>query len=42
MTTQEQLDKHLAKRRRLLDKGLNDEKLNDKIRSIQKKIIENK
>lgn len=35
MTPQEQLDKKLVERERLLKKGLNDEKLNNKIRELQ-------
>lgn len=40
MTNQEKLDDLLAKRTRLMLKGSNDEKLNDKIRELQK-IIRN-
>lgn len=40
MTDQEKLDDLLAKRTRLMLKGSNDEKLNDKIRELQK-IIRN-
>ena len=36
MTDQEKLDELLAKRTRLMLKGSNDEKLNDKIRELQK------
>ncbi len=36
MTDQEKLDDLLAKRTRLMLKGSNDEKLNDKIRELQK------
>ncbi len=40
MTDQEKLNDLLAKRERLMLKGSNDEKLNDKIRELQK-IIRN-
>jgi hypothetical protein len=36
MTDQEKLDNLLVKRTRLMLKGSNDEKLNDKIRELQK------
>lgn len=36
MTDQEKLDDLLVKRGRLMLKGSNDEKLNDKIRELQK------
>lgn len=42
MTTQDKLNDLLKKRERLLDKGGNDEKLNDKIRECQKIIYEKK
>jgi hypothetical protein len=38
MTDQEKLNELLAKRTRLILKGSNDEKLNDKIRELQKTI----
>lgn len=37
----EELQKLELKRERLLHKGANDEKLNDKIRNLQKRIREN-
>lgn len=40
MTNQEKLNELLAKRTKLMLKGSNDEKLNDKIRELQK-IIRN-
>ncbi len=42
MTTQEQLDKYCHKRELLYNKGGNDEKLNDKIRELQKIIRDEK
>jgi len=42
MTTQEQLDKKFTERERLYRKGCNDEKLNDKIRELQKLIRDEK
>ena len=38
MTTEEELEKNYLKRERLYNKGCNDEKLNEKIRELQKKI----
>jgi hypothetical protein len=38
----EELEKLYTKRRRLLSKGLNDEKLNDKIRDLQDGISKKK
>jgi hypothetical protein len=42
MSIQEQLDKKLQERERLYNKGCNDEKLNDKIRQLQKLIRDEK
>ena len=42
MSTQEELDKNYLKRERLYNKGGNDEKLNDKIRELQKIIRDEK
>ena len=42
MTHEEQLVKKIIERERLYKKGLNDEKLNDKIRELQKLIRTNK
>jgi len=38
MTLEEELQKNYTKRERLYNKGCNDEKLNDKIRELQKLI----
>ena len=42
MSTEEQLEKNYLKRERLYNKGCNDEKLNDKIRELQKLIRDEK
>ena len=42
MTAQEELDKNYLKRERLYNKGCNDEKLNDKIRGLQKIVRDEK